>query len=567
MASTDSLGSLVARLSADQRRAATAPTGPVLCVAPAGSGKTTTLVARIAWRLAGGLDPTEATVVTFNRRAAEELTDRIGAALAGITTDPAAVRVRTFHALGREILIDAGLPVEPLVDRGALLRTTFPGRPAAELRRLDDVISRLKLDAMVTLADVSTDPDPGPSARAFAAYEQALARTGGLDFDDLVARALGALGADRTLLERWRGRCRELFVDEVQDVDRSQLALAFILAAPDNRIFLVGDDDQTIYGWRLADVRRILGLAADLPGVVRVDLVTNRRCPTVVVRRAARLVSRNAERFAKEIRSLPGAEGRLVLAPDSRDEAARIARVLRSWPDDGGTRAILARTKRELLPAMAVALQAEIPFRSVALASPLESSQVERILTAAATTDPSMPLLARLARARWIHRPDASPDTDHASCNGAPSGANEPLDQLDPGGGPSQVDVAAALLGWAPGYSDLASFAAAIDEARRRLAALRRDDAPLTLATAHATKGLEFDHVAVVGMDAGRFPSGRSLAEATDRRRALEEERRLAYVAWTRARRSLTLVYDPASPSPFLLEAFDPDELGLVEAA
>jgi len=85
----------------------------------------------------------------------------------------------------------------------------------------------------------------------------------------------------------------------------------------------------------------------------------------------------------------------------------------------------------------------------------------------------------------------------------------------------------------------------------------------LTFATAHATKGLEFDHVAVIGMERGRFPSARSLADAPDPGRALEEERRLAYVAWTRARRSLTLVYDPATPSSFLLEAFSPDELGV----
>ena len=85
----------------------------------------------------------------------------------------------------------------------------------------------------------------------------------------------------------------------------------------------------------------------------------------------------------------------------------------------------------------------------------------------------------------------------------------------------------------------------------------------MTLATAHSTKGLEFDHVAVIGMDAGRFPSARSLRESTEPERVLEEERRLAYVAWTRARRSLTLVYDPASPSQFLLEAFSDRELGV----
>jgi superfamily I DNA/RNA helicase len=98
------------------------------------------------------------------------------------------------------------------------------------------------------------------------------------------------------------------------------------------------------------------------------------------------------------------------------------------------------------------------------------------------------------------------------------------------------------------------------------LATLRRDDAPLTLATAHATKGLEFDHVVVIGMEVGRFPSARAVSQADDPVRAYEEERRLGYVAWTRARRSLTLLYDPAVPSPFLLEAFSPDELGLSPA-
>ncbi len=134
----------------------------------------------------------------------------------------------------------------------------------------------------------------------------------------------------------------------------------------------------------------------------------------------------------------------------------------------------------------------------------------------------------------------------------------------DAGGGTVPAnELATAMLGWAIGHRDLASLRAAIDDTRARLAELRRDDAPLTLATAHATKGLEFDHVVVVGMEAGRFPSARAVTQAEDPVRAYEEERRLAYVAWTRARRSLTLLYDPTVPSPFLLEAFSAEELGL----
>jgi superfamily I DNA/RNA helicase len=527
------LATLLERLSTDQRAAATADAGPVLCVAPAGSGKTTTLVARIGWRLAHGVTPGSMCGLTFNTSAADELRGRIAPILADAGLGPDEIRIRTFHALGREILLDAGHAVEPLVDRDTILGSIIPDASEAERRRLDDAISRLKLDAMVTAADVAADPEPGPLGRAFVAYERAVAETGGLDFDDLVARVLRALRADERLLTRWRGRATELFVDEVQDVDRSQLALVLKLAAPENRIFLVGDDDQCIYGWRLADVRRILDLADRLPGLRRHDLVVNRRCPPVVVERAARLVARNAERFAKEIRPAPGATGRLILGPDGGDDAERVRHVLDSWPPDQSSRAILARTNRELLPALAVLLERRIPFRATDLPTPLDDPAVDRLLELAAGTDASLPLLVRLGLVR-----DHGPD-----------------------------HVGATLLGWAAGHVRLESLVSAVADGRRLLADLRRDEAPLALATAHATKGLEFDHVAVLGMDAGRFPSARAIAEAAEPRRALEEERRLAYVAWTRARRSLTLVYDPDAPSPFLGEAFSDEDLGLVAAA
>ena len=119
----------------------------------------------------------------------------------------------------------------------------------------------------------------------------------------------------------------------------------------------------------------------------------------------------------------------------------------------------------------------------------------------------------------------------------------------------------ASVIGWALGSSSVADLRAAIAAARERRSTLRRDDADLILATAHGTKGLEFEHVACIGLDDGVFPSRRTLEEADDPARALEEERRLAYVAWTRAKRSLTLVYDPNAPSVFMREAFTDAEL------
>jgi superfamily I DNA/RNA helicase len=542
----------------------------VLCIAPAGSGKTTTLVARIAWLVATGADPAGITAVTFNKRAADEMASRVDAALEPLGLAAGAVRVKTFHALGREILADGGEPVEPLLDREAVLRDMWPDISRGALRRLDDAFSRLKLDIAVTAAEVGTDTEPGPIARAFLAYEGALADHGGLDFDDLVARALRLLEARPRVLARWRERCEHLLVDETQDVDRSQLRLALLLAAPANRIFLVGDDDQTIYGWRLADVRRVLGLAGSLPGLRRMDLTVNYRCPASVVERAVRLVAHNGERFVKTIRAGPSAEGRLFLAPDGSDDVIRVRRVFESWPDDGGTRAILARTNAELLPAAAVAVEMGLAFRAPRLRLLSEDPRVEALLRAAAAppdgdeTLPLLPRLAALARSD-LELFDSLPDAPPAPPHGARATAAREPDRSDTDEQlPIETrDLLAALIGWAAPYRTLPELAAAVDRHRTRVAELRCDDAALTLATAHSTKGLEFDHVAVIELDAGRFPSGRSLREAAEPERALEEERRLAYVAWTRAHRSLTLVYDPASPSPFLLEAFDADELGL----
>ena len=547
-----SVAERLARLAPDQRDAAVAPPGPILCVAPAGSGKTTTLVARVAWLIASGAATAgEIAAITFNKRAAEELRERLAGALAPLELPAGAagkVRVRTFHALGLEVLRDAGQPVEPLVDRMALLRRVAPEAGPAGWRMLDTAISRLKLDLGVDAAAVAADPDAGPIARTYVAYEAAIAEAGGLDFDDLVARALRTLEADAVVLQRWRGRCAHLLVDEAQDLDRAQLRMALLLAAPANRVFFVGDDDQSIYGWRLADVRRVLSLDAALPGLRRVDLEVNYRCPPTVVARAVRLVEHNRERFAKVIRAGPAASGPIVLAPDSSDEAVRIGRVLDGWPVDDSGRAILARTNRELLPAIAVALDRRIPFRPPAIELLVTSPLVDAVLTEAEdSTDPDLPVLARLeaVRARWSVVPSTDLEAD-----------------ADPDR-PQPTDIAAALVAWAVPYSSLDELRAAVTARRAALEELCRDDAALTLATAHGTKGLEFDHVAVIGLDAGRFPSRRSVTESEDPVRALEEERRLAYVAWTRARRSLTLVYDPLAPSEFMLEAFDADELGV----
>ncbi len=235
-----------------------------------------------------------------------------------------------------------------------------------------------------------------------------------------MAGALRALETDAALLARWRARCAHLLVDEVQDVDRSQLRLALLLAAPANRIFLVGDDDQSIYGWRLADVRRVLRLADDLPGLRRVDLAVNYRCPAPALARAVRLVEHNGERFAKVIRPGPDARGRLVLAPTPPEEPGTLAGLLAAWPRDGGRQAVLARTRRELLPLAVEALHLGVPFRADGIQLPLEDGRLDALVAAADADRRPLPLAARLATPLPARL--ATPATTSAS-GGPPNGA------------------------------------------------------------------------------------------------------------------------------------------------
>jgi superfamily I DNA/RNA helicase len=196
--------------------------------------------------------------------------------------------------------------------------------------------------------------------------------------------------------------------------------------------------------------------------------------------------------------------------------------------------------------AVVAAVELDVPFRAPDLPLPIEDPRLDALLDrldaagAATLSAPASPLLVALGRLRR----EVGREDDEAGVEASEE--------------PSRADLVTALLGWAATLSDAAALRVAITGRRAALARLRRNDAALSLATAHGTKGLEWDQVLVL---ADGFPGRRSVTDAAEPERALEEERRLAYVAWTRARRSLTLLFDPEAPSRFLEEAFDPDEL------
>jgi DNA helicase-2/ATP-dependent DNA helicase PcrA len=243
---------LLASLDAEQRAAATLPDRPAQVIAPAGSGKTTTLIARLGVLLARGVPPDRIGVVTFNRVAAAELSGRIAARLTphAAEAEAEAIEVRTLHAMARQVLLDAGHPVRLLPDRLPVLRAARRralAEPPIAANGADpppEPPDPAALDAIVSAWKVEGRPPPPEAAATVHAYAALLAIRDQIDFDDLVVSAVAALEADPQLRARWQARFSHLCVDEFQDVDAAQLSLIRLLAAPQDNLFVVGDDDQ-----------------------------------------------------------------------------------------------------------------------------------------------------------------------------------------------------------------------------------------------------------------------------------------------------------------------------------
>ena len=536
-AATPAAAPLLDALDSEQRAAANLPDGPAQIIAPAGSGKTTTLIARLGVLLARGVAAERIAVVTFNREAAEELAARIATRLGPLLPGADGIEVRTLHALARQVLLDAGGPVRLLADRLPLLRAARRRVMGGRAPDAPPVPDAAALDTLLSAWKVEGRAPPEDALPALTIFSDLLALRGALDFDDLVVRAVELLERDPELRTRWQARFSHLAVDEFQDVDAAQLRLVRILAEPEQNLFVVGDDDQTIYAWRLADVRRILGFSELYPDARRVQLATNYRCPPAVVAASRRLIASNAERFEKRIDATPGRRTEptsiVMMASVGHDWADRLSGLAAAEVANGRRCCVLARTRAELTPVTLALLRAGQPHATT-MPTPLESEPVRALLDAARRLSPAespFRALLRLRAMRGWRRgdgDDALGDDDHAAID--------------------------ALLGWAAAFARLDRFLAAGDEVTARLARLRNPAAPIELVTVHGAKGREWPTVIVVGFEEDRFPNRRALLGATDPQRALEEERRLGYVALTRATRRLVLAFDPARPSRFLEE-------------
>jgi ATP-dependent DNA helicase UvrD/PcrA len=327
---------IIAGLNPAQREAVLQVEGPLLVLAGAGSGKTRVLTTRIAHLIERhGVDPRAILAVTFTNKAAGEMRSRIAALLGA---EPAGMWVGTFHAIGaRMVRMHAPLVgrtaqftiydeddllalVKRLMERQRLSTKDLP--PQAVVAAISD--AKNGLVAPDEFTRLAMDARTRDIAGLYQALEPAMRQANAAAFDDLLTLPVELLSGHDTLLRRYRDRFRYVLVDEYQDTNRAQYRFVQLLSGAAGNVAVVGDDDQSIYGWRGADIRNILDFERDFPGAHVVRLEENYRSTPEILALANAAISANTERRGKTLRSTrpTGDRVTVVAALDERDEAA-----------------------------------------------------------------------------------------------------------------------------------------------------------------------------------------------------------------------------------------------------
>jgi DNA helicase II / ATP-dependent DNA helicase PcrA len=370
---------ILAPLNDAQRAAVTAPIGPTLVLAGAGSGKTRVLIHRIAWLIqAEGATPHGILAVTFTNKAAAEMRARVEALL-GIAGG--ALWLGTFHGLAHRLLRlhwrEAGLPQSFQI---------FDGED--QLRLIKKVIKALELDDTRFVPrevqyfinkhkdegrrpqhlKAGGDPTERTLLRLYEEYEQMCARSGAVDFAELLLRAFELWRDNPELLRHYRARFHHVLVDEFQDTNSIQYAWIRLLVGSESAPFVVGDDDQSVYRWRGARVENLQHFQRDFPQAQMYKLEQNYRSSGAILEAANALIAQNSARLGKELWT-SGARGDAVhvySAYNERDEAEFVIGRIQQWVAQGGARAecaILYRSNAQSRVFEEALIQARLPYR------------------------------------------------------------------------------------------------------------------------------------------------------------------------------------------------------------
>ena len=604
---------LLDQLNPAQLDAATHTEGPLLILAGAGSGKTRVLTHRVSYLLDEGFAaPDEILAITFTNKAANEMKERV-ALLVG--PESRKMWVSTFHAFCARILrvhaeklgyrreftiYDSGDQVR-LVRRCIVELGKDPKRfnPRSFHAQISTA-KNLLLDASDYLRQTAGFMAENV-AEVYDLYQKRLYENNAMDFDDLIMQTVALLEIFPEVRERYQRRFKYIHVDEYQDTNHAQYRLVNVLAAAHRNLCVVGDDDQSVYSFRGADIRNILDFERDYPEAKVVRLEQNYRSTQTILDAANAVVANNASRKAKELWTA-GEEGERIRQFTAADDYAEarfvVSEVLRLVEAGASLRdvAVFYRTNAQSRTLEDVLVREGVPYQIVGgvrfyeraevkdvmaylsvISNENDSVSLERIINVpkrglGAT---SVARLSEYAQRNGISLYDALAEADEARLTGKAlrassqvrglfegwrvaarevppsemveavldeSGYKAELEAENTVEAESRLENLAELVNAAAEYERVEPEAT-LDGFLQEQALFSESDrltgaGRVTLMTLHNAKGLEYDHVFVVGMEEGTFPHARSMDEQN-----LEEERRLCYVGITRARKTLTLSY------------------------
>jgi DNA helicase-2/ATP-dependent DNA helicase PcrA len=599
----------LARLNAEQRAAVEALDGPLLVLAGAGTGKTRVLTTRFAHLLRSRKAfPSQVLAVTFTNKAAREMRERVGAMMGEAVEG---LWLGTFHALTARMLrrhaelvgLNSNFTILDTDDQMRLLKQVMEAEHI-DLKRwpangLMAIIQRWKDRGLtpdgITAAE-DTDYAMGRARGIYEAYQARLKALNAADFGDLLLHVVTILRGHPDVLADYQRRFRYILVDEYQDTNLVQYYWLRLLAQAHRNICCVGDDDQSIYSWRGAEIENILRFEKDFPGAQVVRLESNYRSTRPILAAASGLIAHNTGRLGKTLRpgraDADGEKVSVVSVWDSEEEARmvaeRIERARRSGEQLGEV-AILIRAGYQTRAFEERLITLGIPYRVVGgarfyerqeirdamayfrvVAQPADDLAFERIvnLPKRGLGDTAMREMHALARSEAVPLSIAAgmalekgvikqakaraalgelleafarwramlPNEGHVVMAATlldESGYTDMWKQDRSPEAPGRLDNLKELLRAMADYETLGGFLEHVS------LVMENDEAAegqrVSIMTLHGAKGLEFDRVFLPGWEEGVFPSQRSLEESGDK--ALEEERRLAYVGITRARR------------------------------
>jgi DNA helicase-2/ATP-dependent DNA helicase PcrA len=602
-----------ASLNPPQQQAVLTTEGPVLMLAGAGTGKTAALTARLAHLIATRRAwPSEILCVTFTNKAAREMRERvarhIGQAVEGMPW------LGTFHSIGARMLrrhaelvglkqnytivdTDDQLRVlKQLITENDLDEKRWPARQLAGLidRWKNRGLNPEDLDAIENEAYAN-----GRGQQFYRLYQDRLKALNACDFGDLLLHMLNILRRHRDVLEHYQQRFKYILVDEYQDTNQVQYLWLRLLAQERKNICVVGDDDQSIYSWRGAEVANILKFEKDFPGAAVIKLEQNYRSTPQILAAASGLIASNSERLGKTLwTDLPqGEKVRVIGVWDAPEEARRVGEEIERLEREGAPLdqvAILVRAQYQTREFEDRFIQIGLNYRIVGgfrfyerteirdalgylrvIEQPADDLAFERIHNQPKRGLGAKALEAMRRHARRTGMPLAAASLDLADSDELPARTRNMLvgllGQISRWRQASEVETPANLLRLVlneSGYDDMLAKDRSAESAGRadNLVELARameeydtltdflehvslvmdndragDGEKVTIMTMHAAKGLEFDHVFLPGWEEGVFPSQRALDEGG--LASLEEERRLGYVAITRARRRCTILH------------------------